>query len=108
MVNIFLFLSFQVDLEVTLPGEGRDRVFRVAIKWVAQVSLYALEEALEGEIFFQIPKMSKRKRDQDPFMLFFLPYFTRPWAFLSVSTFWIGFCQLNFNQNFSNFFGGES
>ena len=47
-----MFLSFQVDLEVTLPGEGRDRVFRVAIKWVAQVSLYALEEALEGEIFF--------------------------------------------------------
>lgn len=41
----------QVDLEVTLPGEGRDRVFRVAIKWVAQVSLYALEEALEGTIF---------------------------------------------------------
>ena len=39
----------QVDLEVTLPGEGRDRVFRVAIKWVAQVSLYALEEALEGK-----------------------------------------------------------
>ena len=33
---------------------------------------------------------------------------TRPWAFLSVSTFWIGFCQLNFYQNFSNFFGGES
>ena len=51
LVNTFLFLSFQVDLEVTLPGEGRDRVFRVAIKWVAQVSLYALEEALEGEIF---------------------------------------------------------
>jgi len=38
----------QVELEVTLPGEGRDRVFRVAIKFVAQVSLYALEEALEG------------------------------------------------------------
>ena len=37
-----------VELEVTLPGEGKDRVFRVAIKWVAQVSLYALEEALEG------------------------------------------------------------
>jgi len=33
---------------VTLPGEGRDRVFRVSIKFVAQVSLYALEEALEG------------------------------------------------------------
>ncbi len=37
-----------VDLEVTLPGEGKDRVFRVTIKWAAQVSLYALEEALEG------------------------------------------------------------
>lgn len=38
----------RVDLEVTLPGEGKDRVFRVTIKWVAQVSLSALEEALEG------------------------------------------------------------
>jgi hypothetical protein len=37
-----------VDLEVTLPGEGKDRVFRVTMKWAAQVSLYALEEALEG------------------------------------------------------------
>lgn len=33
---------------MTLPGEGKDRVFRVTIKWVAQVSLFALEEALEG------------------------------------------------------------
>ena len=41
----------QVELEVTLPGEGKDRVFRVAMKWVAQVSLYALEEALEGSYF---------------------------------------------------------
>ncbi|XP_076338022.1 protein argonaute-2-like isoform X2 [Tachypleus tridentatus] len=38
----------KVDLEVTLPGEGKDRVFRVSIKWIAQVSLYALEEALQG------------------------------------------------------------
>lgn len=29
----------RVDLEVTLPGEGKDRVFRVAIKWVAQVKM---------------------------------------------------------------------
>lgn len=43
----------QVELEVTLPGEGRDRVFRVAIKHVAQVSLYTLDEALEGRT--QIP-----------------------------------------------------
>ncbi|XP_072940710.1 protein argonaute-2 [Epargyreus clarus] len=38
----------RVELEVILPGEGKDRVFRVTIKWVAQVSLFALEEALEG------------------------------------------------------------
>uniref|UniRef100_A0A1B0CSD2 Protein argonaute-1 n=1 Tax=Lutzomyia longipalpis TaxID=7200 RepID=A0A1B0CSD2_LUTLO len=38
----------RVELEVTLPGEGKDRVFRVTIKWVAQVSLFNLEEALEG------------------------------------------------------------
>ena len=33
----------QIELEVTLPGEGKDRVFRVAMKWTAQVSLYSLE-----------------------------------------------------------------
>lgn len=38
----------RVELEVTLPGEGKDRVFRVTIKWLAQVSLFNLEEALEG------------------------------------------------------------
>lgn len=43
-----------MELEVTLPGEGRDRVFKVSIRWVAQVSLYALEEALEGRAH-QIP-----------------------------------------------------
>lgn len=44
----------RVELEVTLPGEGKDRVFHVAIKWVAKVSLYALEEALEGTHFYQL------------------------------------------------------
>ncbi|XP_041360926.1 protein argonaute-2-like isoform X5 [Gigantopelta aegis] len=44
----------RVELEVTLPGEGRDRVFKVGIKWVAQVSLFSLEEALEGRVR-QIP-----------------------------------------------------
>jgi eukaryotic translation initiation factor 2C len=38
----------KVDLEVTLPGDGRDRVFKVSIKWVAQISLFHLEDALEG------------------------------------------------------------
>lgn len=38
----------QVELEVTLPGEGRDRTFKVGIRYVSQASLYALEEALNG------------------------------------------------------------
>ncbi|XP_052762994.1 protein argonaute-2-like isoform X3 [Mya arenaria] len=38
----------KIELEVTLPGEGKDRVFTIQVKWVDQVSLYALEEALEG------------------------------------------------------------
>ena len=42
------FNCFQIELEVTLPGEGKDRVFRVAIKWVSRVDLNCLEEALEG------------------------------------------------------------
>ena len=29
--------SDAVELEVTLPGEGKDRVFRVTMKWAAQV-----------------------------------------------------------------------
>ena len=37
-------------MEVTLPGEGRDRTFTVAIKWVSRVSLYSLRLALEGQI----------------------------------------------------------
>lgn len=43
-----MYYIHQVELEVTLPGEGKDRVFKVSIKWVAQISLYTLEEALEG------------------------------------------------------------
>lgn len=39
----------RVEIDVTLPGEGKDRVFKVAIKWVAQVCLFALEEAMEGQ-----------------------------------------------------------
>ncbi|KAK4336897.1 hypothetical protein RND71_043462 [Anisodus tanguticus] len=39
----------RLELEVTLPGEGKDRIFRVTIKYVGQVSLDLLENALEGE-----------------------------------------------------------
>lgn len=38
----------QVELEVTLPGEGKDRIFKVAIKWMSCVSLQALHDALSG------------------------------------------------------------
>nr|AWH61393.1 putative argonaute-1 [Nucella lapillus] len=44
----------KVELEVTLPGEGRDRVFKVGIRWVNQVNLFDLERALEG-VARQIP-----------------------------------------------------
>ncbi|XP_015374686.1 PREDICTED: protein argonaute-2-like [Diuraphis noxia] len=37
----------QVELEVTLPGDARDKAFHVNIKWLAQVSLFALDEALK-------------------------------------------------------------
>lgn len=40
----------KLELEVTLPGEGKDRLFRVAMKWVSQVSLNMLEDALEGNL----------------------------------------------------------
>lgn len=40
----------KLEVDVTLPGEGRDRTFRVAIKWCARVSLYSLKLALEGRM----------------------------------------------------------
>nr|XP_056378794.1 protein argonaute-2 isoform X2 [Hyla sarda] len=40
----------KVELEVTLPGEGKDRIFKVAIKWMACVSLQALHDALTGRL----------------------------------------------------------
>lgn len=48
-----LLLSFctQVDFEVTIPGEGKDRIFKVSIKWMAIVSWRMLHEALvSGQI----------------------------------------------------------
>ena len=39
----------RIDLEVTLPGEGKDRNFRIAIKYIGQVNLDLLDNALEGE-----------------------------------------------------------
>ena len=38
----------QVDLEVTLPGEGKDQTFKVSLQWVSVVSLQMLIDALSG------------------------------------------------------------
>ncbi|KAA8585990.1 hypothetical protein FQN60_007559 [Etheostoma spectabile] len=40
----------KVELEVTIPGEGKDRSFKVSIKWMSCVSLQALHEALSGRL----------------------------------------------------------
>lgn len=49
---VFLFFFFsdpQVDLDVTLPGEGgKDRPFKVSIKFVSRVSWHLLHEVLTG------------------------------------------------------------
>ncbi|XP_072175930.1 protein argonaute-2-like [Diadema setosum] len=44
----------KVELEVTLPGEGKDRIFKANIKYEGKVSLSLLESALKGEVV-QIP-----------------------------------------------------
>lgn len=40
----------RMELEVILPGEGKDRVFRVTIKWVAQVNHDFYQSLLKGVI----------------------------------------------------------
>lgn len=45
----FTFCSLslsQVDFEVTIPGEGKDRIFKVSIRWLAKVSWRLLQETL--------------------------------------------------------------
>lgn len=45
------FSLLKVDFEVTIPGEGKDRIFKVSIKWLAIVSWRMLHEALvSGQI----------------------------------------------------------
>ena len=35
---------------MTLPGEGRDRMFTVAIKWVSRIAMHSLRLALDGRM----------------------------------------------------------
>ena len=44
------YYYFQLEVEVTLPGEGRDRTFSVAIKWMSRIALHSLRLALEGRM----------------------------------------------------------
>lgn len=47
--SLFFFFSppfHQVDFEVTIPGEGKDRIFKVSIRWLAKVSWRLLQETL--------------------------------------------------------------
>jgi eukaryotic translation initiation factor 2C len=47
---MFFFTSLkQVEVEVTLPGEGKDRLFKVVVKFEAKVSFYELEDSLQGK-----------------------------------------------------------
>jgi eukaryotic translation initiation factor 2C len=39
----------KVEVEVTLPGEGKDRQFKVSIRFEAKVSMKALEDSLQGK-----------------------------------------------------------
>lgn len=52
----------QVDLEVTLPGEGKDQTFKVSLQWVSVVSLQMLLEALSGHLN-EVPEDSVQALD---------------------------------------------
>ena len=40
----------QLEQEVTLPGEGKDRTFVVSLRYMTKIDLYGLEEALQGRV----------------------------------------------------------
>lgn len=52
----------RVDMEVTLPGEGKDQTFKVSIQWVSVVSLQLLLEALAGHLN-EVPEDSVQALD---------------------------------------------
>uniref|UniRef100_A0A669DIX6 Protein argonaute-1 n=1 Tax=Oreochromis niloticus TaxID=8128 RepID=A0A669DIX6_ORENI len=52
----------RVDLEVTLPGEGKDQTFKVSLQWVSVVSLQMLLEALSGHLN-EVPEDSVQALD---------------------------------------------
>uniref|UniRef100_A0AAR2LJK7 Argonaute RISC component 1 n=1 Tax=Pygocentrus nattereri TaxID=42514 RepID=A0AAR2LJK7_PYGNA len=65
--NIYTVLALpigseKVDFEVTIPGEGKDRIFKVSIRWLAKVSWRLLQETLvSGRL--QVPMDSVQALD---------------------------------------------
>ncbi|TNN44812.1 Protein argonaute-1 [Liparis tanakae] len=65
--NIYTVLALpigseKVDFEVTIPGEGKDRIFKVSIRWLAIVSWRLLQETLvSGRL--QVPLESVQALD---------------------------------------------
>ncbi|TRY78960.1 hypothetical protein DNTS_014717 [Danionella cerebrum] len=65
--NIYTVLALpigseKVDFEVTIPGEGKDRIFKVSIRWLAKVSWRLLQETLvSGRL--QVPLESVQALD---------------------------------------------
>lgn len=49
--DLLSFGKEKIEVDVTLPGpgEGRDRLFKVQIRWVALVSFFRLNDALQGK-----------------------------------------------------------
>lgn len=62
LLLISVLQSLQVDLEVTLPGEGKDQTFKVSLQWVSVVSLQMLLEALSGHLN-EVPEDSVQALD---------------------------------------------
>ncbi|CAJ0934901.1 unnamed protein product [Ranitomeya imitator] len=60
--KIIIYQKNRVDLEVTLPGEGKDQTFKVTIQWVSVVSLQLLLEALSGHLS-EVPEDSVQALD---------------------------------------------
>ncbi|XP_035232913.1 protein argonaute-1-like isoform X2 [Stegodyphus dumicola] len=53
--NSFHMPGNKMDIEVTLPGEGKDRVFKVVLKYIDELDLRFLDEALSAPCGSQIP-----------------------------------------------------
>lgn len=93
-----LFSSFlalfcpQVDLEVTLPGEGKDQTFKVSLQWVSVVSLQMLLEALSGHLN-EVPEDSVQALDVITRHLPSMRYGFSPMTYKRITSLFTSFLQ---------------